>query len=183
MPRSMPSVALVIAVVVSSSVRAQSTARSDELQPGARVRITAPGIVAGRYVGTVLSRSGDTLTLGSPNTQPLAIPSSRIASLEVSRGKSRSAGAIRGIKWGAPIGLAFGLLTMGIADECLGCTNDGNADGRAAWVGMNLVSGVVWGAGIGALIGREHWERFDVTHRASIDVTPYGTRLALRYEF
>src|SRR5690348_13637680 len=84
-------------------------AQSNELQPGARVRITAAGIVANHYVGTVLSRNGDTLLLGGPNAAPVSVPVNRITSLEISRGKSRLHGAGRGVLWGAPIGLVIGL--------------------------------------------------------------------------
>jgi hypothetical protein len=183
MPRPTLLVTLV-AMLWSSQLAAQVAARPDEIQPGAKVRVTAPGVVAARYAGTVLARSGDTLTIGSPNAMPLAIPTSRITTLEVSRGKSRADGAVRGMKWGTPIGLAFGVLTMGIADECLGCATDGhNADGRAAWVGMNVLSGVLWGAGIGALIGRERWETFDIPRRTAIGLAPGRATLALRYEF
>jgi hypothetical protein len=167
---------LATCVLSSTLLRAQT----DELQPGVRVRITAPGIVAGRYVGTVLSRSGDTVMVGSPTAQPLAIPSSRIVSLEIRRGKSRGDGALRGIKWGIPIGLALGAVTVGFAD-CTDCSND--AGQALGWIALNGVSGAIWGAGIGALIGRERWERFDLPRRAAIRVTPGGAMLGMRYDF
>ena len=185
MPRPTIAVALALAYCIALPVGAQMVTRPDEIQPGARVRIIAPGIVAGRYVGTVLSRSGDTLTVGSPNGLPFALPSSRITSLEISRGKSRSDGAKRGMKWGAPIGLVMGLLTVGFADDCYGCSNrTDNAWGSGiAWVGLNAVSGALWGAGIGALIGRERWEGFDLPRHASLGIRSDGASLALRYEF
>ncbi|MEO8563136.1 MAG: hypothetical protein ABI601_13720 [bacterium] len=107
MPRPAIAVALALACCVVSPARAQVSMHPDEIQPGARVRITAPGVVAGRYVGTVLTRSGDTLTVGSPN------------------------------------GLA----------------------------------------GIGALIGCEHWEGVDFRQHAALGIGPSGASLTLRYEF
>jgi hypothetical protein len=176
-------VALAVSCLTSSSLAAQIAARPDEIQPGARVRVTAPGVVAARYVGTVLSRSGDSLTIGSPNAMPLAISTSRITSLEISRGKSRADGAIRGMKWGVPIGLALGAVTIGFAD-CADCASNSDDAGSAlGWVAINGVSGAIWGAGIGALIGRERWERFDLPQRAAFRVTPGGAMLALRYDF
>jgi hypothetical protein len=184
MPRCTLAVALALTLCSASTLVAQVAVRSDEIQPGARVRITAPGIVAGRYVGTVLSRSGDTVTVGSPNSLPLALPTSRIASLEISRGKSRSEGAKRGIRWGAPIGLALGLLTIGFSDACYDCVNRSDDVGsRVAWVGVNGASGALWGAGIGALIGRERWEPFDLQHHAALELRSGGASLALRYDF
>jgi hypothetical protein len=185
MPRPTLAVALALACLAPSTIAAQAPARPDEIQPGARVRVTAPGVVAARFVGTVLSRNGDTLNVASPNVSPFAVPTSRITSLEVSRGKSHADGAIRGVKWGAPIGLALGLLTIGVVGDCIGCIKaESNKSGaQAAWLGMNAFGGAIWGAGIGALVGREHWEPFDVQRHAALGVRPGGASFALRYEF
>jgi hypothetical protein len=153
-------VALLLLAVSASVVHAQST----ELQPGARVRITAPGIVAGRYTGTLLSRSRDTLQFGSQNGAPVSIPMSRITSIEISRGRSHGSGALRGLAWGVPIGLVFGIATASSVDNCgdLGC--DGLVTtARGVYVISSTLSGAFWGAGIGALIGRERWEPFALT--------------------
>ena len=71
-----------------------------ELQPGAKVRVTAPPILGTRYDAVVGSRSGDTLWLvrvGSPTVQ---VPVSALESVQLSRGRSRAAGAKRGVLWG-----------------------------------------------------------------------------------
>lgn len=186
MPRHTLAVALAITLLCSSHLAAQIAARTDEIQPGAKVRVTAPGVVAARYVGTVLARTGDTLTVGGPNTLPFAIPSSRITLLEVSRGKSRGDGAIRGMKWGTPIGLGFGVLTMGFIADCLGCATRPDSDRsgeRGAWVATSTLSGVAYGALIGALVGREHWESFDLSRHTAVNFAPHGASLGLRYEF
>ena len=162
----------VLAVLLLCTMHAralQAQLSMAELQPGARVRIVAPGIVAGRYVGTVLTRTGDTLSLGSPNAVPLRLPLDRLTSVEISRGKSRSAGALRGIVWGAPIGLGLGVLSLGLADECVTCTDE-PSDAEA--VALYTLGGVLWGAGIGAIIGRERWERFHLATRTSLRVRP-----------
>ena len=88
--------AAVLTVALAFPLEAQLT----EVQPGARVRVEAPGIVAGRYVGTVLTRTADTVVVGNPHAVPLRIPFARITAIEISRGKSRTEGAISGIKWG-----------------------------------------------------------------------------------
>ncbi|HEV7994266.1 MAG TPA: hypothetical protein VGP25_20750 [Gemmatimonadaceae bacterium] len=173
-------VLLILACSSTSPLGAQIATRPDELQPGVKVRVAAPGIVAGRYVGTVLSRAGDTLTVGSPNGLPFVLPMSRISSLEISRGKSHADGAVRGIKWGAPIGAAFGLVTMSALNDCYECSG---ADIKLSWVGLSTLSGVGYGALIGALIGRERWDDFDIPRHTAIGIHPGGASLALRYEF
>ena len=153
-----------------TAVAPATAAQSNELQPGARVRVSAPGIVAGRYVGTVLTRNGDTLQLGGPSSAPVTVPMGRITSLEISRGKSRLSGAGRGVLWGVPIGLAFGLATANSLEHCtdFGC-RDASSGERGAYVLASMLAGGVWGAGIGALVGRERWERFDVAPHSAFD--------------
>ena len=143
-------------------------AQYSEVQPGARVRIHAPGIVAGRFVGTVLNRSGDTIRVGSPNTAPLDVPMARITSLEVSRGKSRASGAGRGALWGAGVGVAFGLAIV-VADNGNTVYYEPN-NGQV--IALSLASGAFYGAIIGAIVGREQWDSYDLHTRTSLRVRP-----------
>ena len=139
-------------------------AQLPEAQPGARVRLEAPGIVAGRYVGTVLTRSGDTLRVGGPNSQPLTVPIDRVVAFEVSRGTSRSLGAQRGAVWGSAVGLVFALVTIPSLRDCEYCGT--YTSGEQATFALSMTfSGALWGAGIGALIGRERWDRYDLAPR------------------
>ena len=57
--RLRPLFALALSIAAFSGISAPARAQFTEVQPGARVRIQAPGIVAGRYVGTVLTRSAE----------------------------------------------------------------------------------------------------------------------------
>lgn len=168
--------AAVLLPLYARPLPAQGTVALAEVQPGARVRVEAPGIVAGKYVGTVLIRSADTLTLGNPSGAPVALPLHSIRSLEISRGKSRGAGAIRGMMWGAPIGAALGIFGIATAEECTACYESvGDAEALAAFT----MAGLLWGAGIGAIVGREHWERFDLPVRAAFRAGPHSMALAI----
>ena len=174
-------VSLSLLPLAASPLLAQSGLADSELQPGARVRVVAPGVVAGRYEGTLLARTPDTLKLGSPSGAPVAIPIARLTSLEVSRGKSRAAGALRGIMWGAPIGLALGALSASsVTGDCIGCTKDYS---RGGWVAVSTVSGALWGAGIGALIGRERWDGFQLAPRTAVGVQTGGASFGFSLEF
>lgn len=162
-----PAVAVaLLTVALALPLAAQMT----EVQPGARVRVQAPGVVAGTYVGTVLRRTADTVVLGGPNVVPLSVPFASITSLEISRGKSRTDGAIVGMKWGVPIlaasggALAYAATT---SDNCRTCepVNSGDVVG---FIALSAMAGAFYGAGIGAIVGRERWDSFDLTRRTSL---------------
>jgi hypothetical protein len=161
-------------------------AQVSEVQPGARVRVTAPGIVAGDFVGTVLTRTADTIAVGGPNVVPIHIPWARISSLEISRGKSRADGAIVGIKWGAPlmaaVGATLGIAGTGLNDRCTQC--DDISLGEAVSVtALFALSGAFYGAGIGAIVGRERWDQFDVGARTSLRIDRGRIGIGMQFGF
>ena len=155
-------------------------AQLTEAQPGARVRLEAPGILAGRYEGTVLTRNGDTLRVGGPNSQPITVPIDRLASFEVSRGTSRSLGAKRGVVWGSGVGLILALVALPSLQNCDYCNN--TPGDLTSFVLYLTASGALYGAGIGAPIGRERWERYEL-QRTSVAWDPRTStmRVAFRY--
>ncbi|MDB4900028.1 MAG: hypothetical protein JWN53_1836, partial [Gemmatimonadetes bacterium] len=131
-------------------------------------RVEAPGLIAGRAAATVLSRTADTLVIGSPSIAPLAVPVARITSLELSRGSSRMEGAKRGLLWGVPIATGLGLLFAPSLRNCSSTCRDASSTEKADMVLAFAFSGAVWGAGIGAIVGRERWEPFDIATRTSV---------------
>jgi hypothetical protein len=101
------------------------------------------------------------------------VPIERITSLEISRGKSRSGGAGRGVFIGTPIGAALGL--MAASSDASNRTSwnyeTGRIDtlSRAEIVIYTAASGALIGAAIGALVPKERWERFDLAPRTGMD--------------
>ena len=168
------------AVLMSSPAAAQV----GELQPGARVRISAPGLVADDYVGVLLQRVGDTLVVAGTNLAQVRLPIAQIAGLEISRGKSRADGAIEGVKWGAPIMGVLGLVLFNAGSEvsCTGTCTVNEYD-RFSIGALFAVSGAIYGAGIGALIGKERWEEFDVGARTALRVQRGRVGVGLAYTF
>jgi hypothetical protein len=161
---------LVLALLLAAMPPARG--QVTEAQPGARVRLSAPGIVAGDYVGTVLAREPGIMRVGSPNSPPIDVPLDRITSLEISRGKSRSGGAGRGVFIGAPIGAVIGLLASGNAsDRTYFNYDNGRIDtlSRAELTIYMAATGALIGAAIGALVPKERWERFDLVPRTGVD--------------
>ena len=175
--------AVAYSLILIFCVAAVAAAQDTEARPGVRVRLQAPGIVAGRYEGTVLTRDSSAIHVGGPTAAPVDVPFDRITSLEISRGKSRSAGAWRGIQWGAPIGLGLGLVLAPSLRECDPTCHDATASEKNNFVVAGAVSGVLGGAGIGAIIGRERWERFDVAPRTGVDTRSGRTQLGVRLAY
>ena len=173
-------VALLLLLATSPPARAQMA----EVQPGARVRLEAPGVVAARYEGTVFTRDPDTLVVGAPSAAPIHIPIARITWLEISRGKSRADGAKRGIVWGVPIGLAAGLLTYSTSADCTTRCGDANLNPHSAsFIAWSAAAGVIYGAGIGALVARERWERFYIAPRSAFNRRDGRAHLGFALQF
>jgi hypothetical protein len=175
-----PSIAVCALLLALAGTAASAGAQLTELQPGARVRVTAPGAIAGRLDVTVISRTADTLVIASPSLASVPVPISRITSLEVSRGSSRVAGALYGAMWGGAIGVGLGLLTES-SYGCSDCYYDNGS--RGEWV---IAGGIAYGsigAVIGAIAGRERWESFDLARRTSVGVRGGRPTVAMRIPF
>ena len=139
-----------------------------ELQLGARVRVRAPAVVAGRLEGTVTARSLNSVTLTTPRGAPVPVPLAAITAAEVSRGRSRRDGAVKGLAWGAGVGLAVGILsavTYDAGSDTCGTEPCDNSFSPGEVVAGAYMAGAMLGAGIGAIKGAEHWE--------SLTIQPY----------
>jgi hypothetical protein len=151
---------------------------------GSRVRIRAEGIFGGRQTGTVLRRSGDTLTLSIRGEDPVAVPLSRISSLEMSLGTSRRRGMIRGAIVIGAIGASINALDASFGNDF--CTRQCPPNEFGAVNKRVTAGGLLIGAGIGAALGSflgafwptESWQRVDPLPRVSIGVAPRGLMTA-----
>jgi hypothetical protein len=143
----------------SSAVADQLHAQVEDLTAGAKVRVVAPALWATRYEATIGARRGDTLSLVRQNAAVRDVPLSAATRVDLALGRSRRAGALRGIVWGAGIGAVLGLLNAsgyGVepASTCrtMTCGSSKIADG-----GTLVLGGILYGVGIGALVRRETW--------------------------
>ena len=124
------------------------------LEPGTRVRVTAPDI--DKYDGTLQAMRGDTLTV---DTLRIAVAS--VTRLDVYRGQKSKTG--KGALIGAGVGFVAGALT-GLAlcgERGTPCESDGSDYTAAAAVILGG-GGALLGAGIGAVVGSQikgdRWE-------------------------
>jgi hypothetical protein len=176
---AMRSRALVVALVVFA---APCGAQLQELQAGARVRIWAPSVLGGRTEGFIGARRADTLSVLPTTTSPVDVPISALTRVDLYRGKSRSAGALRGLIWGAAIAAPFAVIAA-LGDNGDWNTVDPSCDSDldqcdmysdASLVASTVGGGALIGAAIGAIVGRARWERLQVPVRSSIVVPSRG---------
>lgn len=144
---------------------AQAQSSLLELQPGVRVRVSAPALLGGRYDATVGARRGDTLALVRAGSPTLDIPISAVTRVEIFQGESRIDGARRGVLWGGAIGLALGAI-VALGPNEYNCEYEvcdpADAYSDTEFTALIGLGGLLWGAGIGALVGRDRWQRLDL---------------------
>ncbi|MHB1224261.1 MAG: hypothetical protein ACYC2G_09505 [Gemmatimonadaceae bacterium] len=157
-------VLLALALLLMHAVPAG--AQLAELRPGTRVRIRAPSAVAGPLEGAVILRTPDTVAVTRPDAAPISVPIAAITSADVSRGRSRSAGAVRGALWGIGVALLLGVATALVPDDRSGDCGDEPTD-VGLLVGMPI-AGLLVRAPIGALIGAGRWERIAIPVRTTV---------------
>lgn len=167
LPGSLRRAGLACAIALLSP--GQAWAQLAELRPGSRVRVEAPGELAGRVEATVLERGADTLRIARPNSAPIPVPIAAITWLAVNRGPSRRAGTVKGATRGAIVGLGFGLLNVFFSD-CGGryCETSYKAGGVAVFTAVGAGAGAL----IGASRGADRWERLVLPPGASPPSTP-----------
>jgi hypothetical protein len=170
-------------LLVPGAATAQTTLL--ELQPGVRVRVTAPPTLGSRYEATIGARRGDTLSLVREGFAPISVAISALSMAEVARGESRVDGMWRGAKWGAAIGLVIGGLYATTPNNHWNCLDENvcSADeivSDTQIVALSTFGGAFYGGAIGALVGRQRWERLVLPNeRASLILTRRGPQTQL----
>ena len=147
---------LIVALAAPALAGAQErtiSASGDGLpSPGSRVRVEAAGILAGHQTATILRRSADTLTLAIKGDDPVAVPLSRISSLETSLGVSRRRGMVRGAIIVGAFGVALHVLDGKFgSDVCTSITTC--PPGESAINRRVTTHGIIRGAAIGGAFG------------------------------
>ncbi|MSS73000.1 MAG: hypothetical protein EXS64_16130 [Candidatus Latescibacteria bacterium] len=142
------------------------------IAPGAKVRLYAPSLIEGHFVGKVVRLNADTMTvaLGGRRT-PLQVPMASVESLEIYQGTKRKTG--KGMAIGTTIGASIGAfvgygLSKAFDDAFDDGYEEGNSD-RSAYL-RNAAKGAFFiglpgaliGAGIGASYRDEQWKKVQI---------------------
>jgi hypothetical protein len=144
-------------------------AQDQPLQPGQRVRVTAPGLGINRQVATFDGLAGDALVVTADST--MRWPLANVTRLDVHRGRGVSATrwvamSVGGLALGAGIGWGIG---KAIDESCEGTFCLDLAQGWGLGVGAAI--GFVAGFTAGALIKTDRWEEVPLD-RLRVSVGP-----------
>ena len=125
---------------------------------GAHVRLTAPELQMRGVTGTLVGMTADTLVIVRWHQAPrTAVPIDKLSRLEVSGGKNRRRGMVRG----GAVGLVLGGL-MGVGIAGLTESEDG-PDGISSSEDVAIIAGTtglitLMGVGYGAVMAPHRWQ-------------------------
>lgn len=183
MSRSRPSSILraafgvIIALALGGEVAAAQ--RFPELQPGTRVRIRAASVADKQLTGKITSRTSDAFVVAGERGEGFTVPFAALSEVSVSRGVSHARGALTGAMWGGGLGLGVGLVFAAVPNserESQSFYTLGPPS-AAQGVVIGTASGLVIGSLLGALEGREEWERLRVPVLVTLLPMPRGAGL------
>ena len=159
----------------STSAAAQdASAAIASLPTDSRVRITAPEFSRGRITGNVSHVAADTVYIVPSRNRLLAVPTSAITVAEISRGKRRWIGALKGAGIGGLAGgAALGTLVWTGDPNCDYCLPGRNPGAAAAGAIIGVVFAAPTGAVVGAILGSERWE--PLGRKLTLGVAPHPT--------
>jgi hypothetical protein len=148
-----------LARAVLATFLAAAPLSAQTAHPGIGARVRAPSVLFDRFEGIYLGRSGDTLLFGDDERGPVRVPSASITQLELSGGKSRSRGAIRGaVVLGAIMAGLSAIMTSSNDTTLYNPRVDGS---RGSFITETAVGGVFMGALVGVFIPVHVWRRAD----------------------
>lgn len=168
---------LLLPTILIAVTAGSAHAQDDSLREGVRVRLDTRSSKS--IVGVVRALDGDSVSLYTDsNGSALSLARHDVTEIRISRGKSATSGAVRGAMWGGAIGgLAGAIVIVAIKtdDTYVG------SDGEAGYIALNsLIGGALWGAGIGAFVKSERWER--VSMRPRVVGSASGVRLGFNLQ-
>ena len=147
------------------------------LREGSRVSIETRS--RQRTVGIVKSFDMDSVRLFTGESgATLSVARSDVTEIQVSHGRSAARGAIRGAMWGAGVmGVLGAIFVAAVESDDTYTVTDSD---RAVFLANSIVGGALWGAGIGAFVKSERWER--ISMRPRITSSSAGVGLGVRVQ-
>ncbi len=156
--------------LLASNAGLEAQQRRAPLDPGSRVRVSAPGVFAAPVTGTVVAADADWLQLASADPAEKTWVRLRfVDEVEVSRGTARRQRTWKGSSWGAFLGFGMGVIAGALASKELPTTTGQSV--ALGGLGVGLVGGGI-GAAIGAAIpARERWQGYVMSHAVAPPLT------------
>ena len=151
--RSLSRHALVFLALAAPSLAGGADAQVATLPAGTRLRAAVPSLEPGPVVGPLLSRAGDTLTIGHlGESARITLPPGTLAALHESGGRPRLMWGIGG----AAIGGVAGGLVLGVTGYLADPEGWGDVLGTLGFI-AGAALGAPIGAAVGALVAPEQW--------------------------
>jgi hypothetical protein len=146
-----------LAALTAAGIGGSTAAAGTEaaLVEGAKVRVEAPLVSAGRIQGAV-AELGATALVVSVDDRRVTVPWRAITHMDVSAGQRRH--ALRGLLIGAGVGAALSIVMPKCVNE--GCSTEVGFEPVFALMGA--LGGSAWGSLIGALVKTEDWKAVSV---------------------
>jgi hypothetical protein len=141
---------MTLLLILALATPAVGNAQLATVAPGSRVRVFAPKVSADKLVGTLAFGIIDTVSLDVASARR-TIPVNSLERLELSRGKTRRAGAVRGVKVGLLVAGAYAVVAF--------ASKQGSYASQQRGLPTALVNSLAVGAGsvaVGALIGSRY---------------------------
>ncbi|HEV8253477.1 MAG TPA: hypothetical protein VGQ78_01875 [Vicinamibacteria bacterium] len=173
--------AMVAVAAASPAVFAQERAASPLLTVavGSRVRVSSPAYLT-NVAGSVVALDGEAITIAADGIGALRVPRETIASLEVSRGRSRR--TLKGAAFGTAIGALLG--AVGYTPDPAGCAAGTAACSRGESVQLTALGGAAIGAWAGHRVQRDRWEPIALDRiRIGIEPERRGARASVSVGF
>lgn len=169
------------ALLLVTLAPAPLAAQMIDVQPGARVRVTAPGVVAGQVEGIIATRTADSVVLLTSKPTSYRIALGSISTLSVSQGKSRLKGAAKGSVWGSAIMLVMSAAISGDPSVRRGDYPDAEPVSIPSFIAAETVGGAMIGAAIGAIVGSERWNSYETPPRVTVGAGSGRARLSVAF--
>lgn len=165
--------------VAFATLPGTASGQTDRLRVGGRVRLSVPSVSPAPVVGHITSRSADSLFLRTSGIAPVqyAVPLREIQAAAVSRHERLVPGLIGGVIGGA---VCYPLYNNVIRHVSIA---GGSTKYRSEVAKGTCAATAVVGAGIGALVGRERWERIQLQPGVVVTGGDRAAQLVIRVRF
>jgi hypothetical protein len=187
--RSCSTAFFALLLLAAAGSRAAGQQSGMQLETGARLRLTSPGLQSDRQIGRIVSLTSDSMMFRSER-YPVSrsIARSDIREVEVSIGEKRRTGrgAVIGLLAGSVIGVVVGAQA---GDEAcvptiVGCPEIMSTGEAAALFGaIGGAAGLLVGSTVGWLAKSERWKRVPFDARPTISPSRGGVAVSISRAF
>jgi hypothetical protein len=167
--------------ILATLAGASLAAQSGTVQAGTMVRATLATGASDVLVGTLVSRTPDSLTIVlRGNDAIVRLPGSSIRSIDVMNGKNRLA---PGIRWALIGGGIWALVSTAIPyDKCGTSQVTYCSDSRAQFVTEQAIAMAIAAGGFAAYRGEDHWVRIEGSAPTPlITASSHGASIGVRF--